>query len=122
MLLGGALADQHRVAPPVDREHAAGHGVVVLRARLGARAIALRIGTVARLVVGVLVVLVIIRVVEPAHQKRSIGFLVAVSPSIRFHSSTNWGSVFAVVAMSSTSIPSVTSPIRAPAVAMRWSS
>ena len=99
---GALWRDETGVAPPVDADDAAGHGVLVGGAVLGAGTGPARVG--AHPHVGLVEV-------APAHR----------AASIADHSAVKSGSVLAVVATSSTTTPGTRSPTSAPAVAIRWS-
>ena len=113
------LVEHDRVAAAVDGEDAAGQGVFVLRPGLGARFVALAVRAHPHTGFVELGFLVVIGAGPPRHR----GTTGAVPEATRLsHSSTNWGRVFAVVPIFSISTPGTTRPIRAPAVAILWSS
>jgi hypothetical protein len=88
-----ALVDEHGVAPAIDAEHGALHGVGVLGPRLGARTAASAVGADADVGLVELVLVLVVARVPPGHA------------SICSQSFVNCGRVFDVEPMSSTTTP-----------------
>ena len=113
------LVEHDRVPAAVDGEDAAGQRVLVVGPGLGAGLVPLAVRAHPHAGFVELRLVVVIGARPPGH----FGTTGAVPGAMReCHRSVNWGRVFAVVPMFSISTPGTTRPIRAPAVAIRWSS